>query len=174
LLVHRPQGIGHPYTPSPEQRYPVLPGDGQMVRLGVVAREEVGSVVCELVTDDGTGTRPPAWLAPAWLPLAPATPDERDLAALAGGEGHLAGAQAAATAAGGGGWEVSIGPVRAGTRYRYRFHSGSVHTDWFEFVPGRWVPGAGTLSIDSDRLIGGSVEWLVAGGAVHRARFGLR
>src|SRR5690606_18183792 len=107
LLVHRPQGIGHPYTPSPEQRYPVLPGDGQMVRLGVVAREEVGSVVCELVTDDGTGARPPAWLAPAWLPLAPATPDERDLAALAGGEGHLAGAQAAATAAagGGGGWE---------------------------------------------------------------------
>lgn len=168
LLVHRPQGVGHPYAPSAEQRCPVLPVDGQMVRLGVVAGPTVGSVVCELVTDDGTGAQPPTWLA-----LAPATPDERDLAALAGGEGHLAGAQAAATAADGG-WEVRIGPVRAGTRYRYRFHCGSVHTGWFEFVPGRWVRGAGTLSIDSDRLIDGSVEWLVADGAVHRARFGLR
>lgn len=167
--MHRPAGIGHPYAVSGDQRVPVLPEDGQRVRLGVAAASEVTSVTCEWVAYGG---------APQTLTLAPAVPDASDAAALAGGEGHLAEAQASATSADGA-WAVTTAPVAAGTTYRYRFHAtardgGAASTDWFELTPGGWTRDAGTLTIDSDRLIPESVEWLVAGDAVHRARFALR
>ncbi|PSL02710.1 galactose mutarotase-like protein [Haloactinopolyspora alba] len=182
VMRHRPHGVGHPYAVSPDQRVPVLPEAGQRVRLGVAAATEVTSVTCEWVTvtsgdaaDGGT-----AGGEARTLTMRPARPDAGDAAALAGGEGHLAQAQAAATASDGG-WEVTTEPVRDGARYRYRFHATlgggtgeDVGTEWFEFSTARWVPDAGTLSIASDRLVDGSLEWLVVAGRAHRARFALR
>jgi alpha-glucosidase (family GH31 glycosyl hydrolase) len=177
LLVHRPHGVEHPYAASADQRVPVLPQPGERVRLGVVADPSVRSVRCEWVTlrDDDTGAG-----TSSSLPMARLVPDAADAAALAGGEGHLGQAQANATD-GGNGWTAETGPVLEGVRYRYRFHATAADaadfgaaTPWFEFTPARWVRNAGSLRLDSDRLIDDSVEWLVAGEHVHRVRFALR
>ncbi|NEE02490.1 glycoside hydrolase family 31 [Phytoactinopolyspora halotolerans] len=199
MLRHRPHGVEHPYAVSPDQRNPVLPEAGQPVRLGVVADPGVTDVTCEWVRWHG-----PDEASSTVLTLSRAVTDGADAAALAGGEGHLAEAQAEASTADGGGWEVVTEPVVAGASYRYRFHAVADDgrkdsTGWFEFVPARWVQGAGMLTLDAaqphtaredgngpstdgphpaggaaERLIDGSVEWLVADGTVHRARFALR
>jgi 1,3-alpha-isomaltosidase len=170
-LVHRPAGTGHPYVDSPDSRTPVQPEAGQPVRLGVLADPAVSLVVCELETSTGSGQH-----ESTRLPMAPAAPDPAHAAALAGGDGHLAQAQAASLTGADDGqvWQVRLDPVQAGTRYRYRFRAGAQATDWFDFTPGTWVAEAGTLALDSERLIEGSLRWLVAGDRVHRARFALR
>jgi alpha-glucosidase (family GH31 glycosyl hydrolase) len=176
LLRHRPYGDEHPYAASPDQRVPVLPEAGERVRLGVVAAPAVTAVTCEWVAMSADRDA-----ARADLPLQRAAAQAADSAALAGGDGHLAEAQAAVAGAAECRWEVVTDPVADIVRYRYRFHAfvegtaeQAVSTEWFEFLPARWTAGAGTMRIDTDRLIDGSVEWLVSDGAVHRARFALR
>jgi alpha-glucosidase (family GH31 glycosyl hydrolase) len=173
LLVHRPHGIEHPYATSLDQRIPVLPQTGESVLLGVQALADLESVTCEWV---------PAGAEAATLELAPRVADAADSAALTGGEGHLATAQAASLG-GDGGWAVQTPPVEDPAGCRYRFHAtardgATQTTDWYAVAPARWVAElpvglAATLTGADARLVAGSVVWLVTGNGVHRVRFAL-
>ena len=173
LLVHRPFGIEHPYATSLDQRVPVLPMVGESVLLGVQAHADLESVRCEWQPADGVG---------ATLLLEPRAADEADAAALAGGEGHLAAAQAASLG-GEGGWAVTTPLLEQPRGYRYRFHATArdgrnQSTHWYAVAPARWVPDLptglrGSLTGADRRLVDGSVEWLVTDDGVHRVRFAL-
>ncbi|SER94884.1 Galactose mutarotase-like [Pedococcus cremeus] len=173
LLGHRPHGIEHPYATSLDQRIPVMPQIGEPVLLGVQALADLESVTCEWVSAEGDATT---------LVLEPRVADAADAAALAGGEGHLAAAQAASLG-GDGGWAVQTPPVEEAGGYSYRFHAttrdgATQTTDWYALAPGQWVgelPAglAGTLTGADTRLVDGSVEWLVTESGVHRVRFAL-
>ncbi|GAA2168047.1 TIM-barrel domain-containing protein [Pedococcus bigeumensis] len=173
LLVHRPHGIEHPYATSLDQRIPVLPLTGEPVLLGVQALADLESVTCEWAPVSGD---------PTVLAMAPRVADAADAAALAGGEGHLAAAQAASLG-GEGGWAVQTPPVADSTGYRYRFHAtasdgATQTTDWYSVAPARWVADlpsglAAQLTGADERLVAGSLEWLVTDDAVHRVRFAL-
>lgn len=169
VLTHRPHGLEHPYAMSADQRVPVLPIAGQPIRLGVVAAPEVTAVTCrwEDLTD-GSG---------ADLPLVPAAASAADAAALAGGEGHLAEAQAAQLDAAGG-WSVTTPALLEWHRYRYRFTAAASSTPWYDVSPAVWSDAGGDLTVDGrpghPRLVPGSVRWLVSADGVHRVRFALR
>jgi len=207
-IRHRPAGTGHPYATSPDQRVPVRPEVGQSVRLGLTLDApprkpedplpDGGPVIvsarCEW--DDGTTT--------TTFALAPAQISAADAAALAGGDGHLAQAQAAVAGADGG-WSVETPALEAGRRYRYRFTAelsdgGRSATEWFDVSAGEWVPDGGELVVDvvghrgttglgdgttgvgdgttgvgvGGRVVPGSVAWLRDADGVHRVRFALR
>jgi hypothetical protein len=171
LVSHRPHGIEHPYATSIDQRIPVLPLDGESVRLGVAAEQPVVAVRCELETTHGGRT------TSACLDLSPQQASAADAAALAGGDGHLAEAQAASIG-GEGGWAVDTPPLSADAAHRYRFtavtDSGDAQTsDWFDLVAARWVSQGGMLTGADDRLVEGSVEWLVSSQGTHGVRFAL-
>ncbi len=196
LVTHRPHGIEHPYAVSLDQRVPVLPLVGTSTRLGVQAAPDVESVVCEWRSDasnssdasEGSDASDNASSSDAMtleLPLARVTADAADTAALAGGEGHLAAAQAASR--GEGGWAVDS-PVLgaddgAGAEASYRFVAtaadGRVETtEWFRVAAARWTcelpSGLSARLVGADaRLVEGSVEWLVSADGVHRGRFAL-
>ena len=166
-LLHHPYGVEHPYASSPDQRTPVLPDAGDRVRLGVVVDgPAVGPVRCEW--QDPTGVV-------EVLDLAPAGPSA-DSAALAGGEGHLAEAQAAQLGSDGG-WAVTTGALAAG-RHRYRFLASDEVTDWFDVAVATWEPDGGRLTVggsaEHPRLVPDSVRWLRNEDGVHRVRFALR
>ncbi|TDE90087.1 glycoside hydrolase family 31 [Occultella glacieicola] len=181
MLTHRPFGIEHPYATSADQRVPVRPEMGEPVRLGVIAAPEVRAVVCEWRPDGAP---------PLSLPLTPAVVDAGAAAALAGGEGHLAAAQAAALDDDGA-WSVVSPPVTGPVRYRFRAEAdggASEESDWFDLQPVTWVTGAGDLTFSgggngtgggrasgagADRLLPGSVQWLRDETGVHRVRFAL-
>jgi alpha-glucosidase (family GH31 glycosyl hydrolase) len=173
LVVHRPFGIEHPYATSLDQRIPVQPLEGETVLVGVQALCDLESVTCEWQDADGTTTS---------LPLQPRVADAADAAALAGGEGHLAAAQAASLG-GEGGWAVTTPPLEGAGTSRYRFRATSTEgttqtTDWYAVAPARWtadLPGGlrGVLTGADARLVDGSVEWLVTQDGVHRVRFAL-
>jgi len=174
LITHRPYGIEHPYATSPDQRVPVLPLVGQVSRLGVPVDPSVTHVTCEWQSDFA-GVRMTTTLA-----LAPEETSAGSAAALVGGEGHLAEAQAASVG-GSGGWTVDSPPMELGARYRYRFHAfvgtatAEQSTDWYDLAPARWTNDpVGQLTGPDDRLIPGSVAWLVSDLGVHRVRFALR
>lgn len=171
---HRPHGIEHPYATSADQRVPVRPEDGERVRLGVVAATHVVEVTCEW-DDGGTVAR---------LPLAPAATSAEDAAALAGGDGHLAEAQAGQLQADGA-WAVTSPAVRAGRPVRYRFVSLAVGgteevTPWFVVSAGTWSADGGALTVggrpagEHPRVVPGSVAWWRDGEGAQRVRFALR
>lgn len=183
-LTHRPRGIEHPYATSADQRVPVLPLDGQTVRLGVVARPDVTAVTCEWQDADGVQL----------LTLTPATTSAADVAALAGGDGHLAEAQAAQLTSDGA-WVVQSPPVRTGRPVRYRFLAkggaegateeggpteAGAATDWFDLSAATWSSDGGDLTVggvpaaEHPRVVPGSVEWLGDADGVQRVRFALR
>ncbi len=173
LVRHEPYGIEHPYATSADQRVPVLPEAGNTIRLGVAAAPEVTAITCEW--RDAAGTTTP-------LPMAPVLTSDIDVAALAGGEGHLAEAQAAQLAADGA-WSVVSPQLAADTTYGYRFiartASGDQHaTDWFDVAAGVWGTEGGSLTVDSrvghDVVVPGSVRWLRTPSGVARVRFALR
>lgn len=174
VITHRPHGIEHPYATSPDQRVPVLPLVGETVTLGVQADPCVTAVTCEWGSVAGGGTE-----SITVFDLAPQSAAAADAAALAGGEGHLAEAQAEALS-GPGGWSAVTPPMQAGTRYRYRFHAttpdaSAAATPWFDLAPGRWTTErVGKLAVGAGKLIPGSVAWLVTDDGVHRVRFALR
>jgi alpha-glucosidase (family GH31 glycosyl hydrolase) len=164
LVTHRPYGIEHPYATSADQRVPVVPLAGTSCRLGVVAAPSVVAVVCEW---DGEP-----------LAMAPYAPEATDAAALAGGEGHLAAAQAGSLGADDA-WSVQTPPLEAGRTYRYRFAATDAAgrtstTGWFDVAAAVWTTEPrGVLTGADDRLVPGSLEWLVSAAGVHRARFAL-
>lgn len=178
-LSHQPHGIGHPYAASADQRIPVRPEEGQTVRLGVIATAHVASVACEW-EDLSAGVA-------SVMEAHPGQVSSDDAAALAGGEGHLAEAQAAQLSADGG-WAVQSPPLESDHEYRYRFvgqfadGGAAAPTEWFELSPARWSPDGGTLTFagpDPDasghgRLVPGSVAWLKDARGVHAVRFALR
>ncbi|MFC7595941.1 TIM-barrel domain-containing protein [Terrabacter sp. GCM10028922] len=175
LVTHRPYGIEHPYAVSPDQRVPVLPHVGRSTTLGIQAAPEVTAVVCEWRGRDGGA-------AVQSLSLEPVTASVADAAALAGGEGHLAEAQAASIG-GEGAWAVESPVLDDVDGYEYRFVAAtgdgrSEETPWFAVAPARWVSElpdgfTGKLAVGGDRLVEGSVEWLVTVDGVQRARFAL-
>lgn len=199
LVIHRPYGIEHPYATSPDQRIPVRPLVGQVTRLGVQVDPSVRRVTCEWESETADGRMTTS------LSLAPAETSAAAAAALVGGEGHLAEAQAASVG-GAGGWAVDSPPMAAGAHYRYRFHAftdtdthdekaagvAATHdaeagaddgdvavpdqsTRWFDLAPARWTTDpSGLLTGAGERLVGGSVSWLVSDSGVHRVRFALR
>jgi len=164
MITHRPHGIEHPYAHSADQRVPVLPLAGTTCRLGVTADPSVVAVRCEW---DGET-----------LEMSPRTVEAADAAALAGGEGHLAEAQASMLEADGA-WTVETPVLQPGRRHPYRFvattSSGEeVSTPSYAVTPATWTDDpAGTLTGVGDRLVPGSVTWLVSAAGVHRARFAL-
>ncbi|CAI9403183.1 glycoside hydrolase family 31 protein [Nocardioides sp. T2.26MG-1] len=163
-ITHRPHGIEHPYAHSADQRVPVLPLAGTTCRLGVVADPSVVAVRCEW---DGQV-----------LPMLPASADAADAAALAGGEGHLAEAQAGMLAADGS-WTVETPVLEEGRRYSYRFlaetSSGdTVTTTSYDVAPATWTSThTGAVTGAGERLVPDSVSWLVGPDGAHRARFAL-
>ncbi len=170
---HRPAGDGHPYVASSDQRVPVRPQAGEPFAVGVVADAGVAAVECELVGPDGVG---------ATVPLVPAAVAGADPAALAGGEGHLAEAQAARQDAAGA-WSATLGPLPAGEAHRYRFVArlagGASWTGpWYPVTAGEWTDEGGVLTVgglpDHPRLVPGSVTWWRDGEGAHRVRFALR
>lgn len=177
-LRHRPDGLGHPYAASADQRSPVLPLVGAPIRLGVGA-EGVSDVrlTWEVTGADGA-------VVSIDLPVRPSPADAADAAALAGGEGHLAEAQAAQLAAS----DVLVADVAglgAGKRARYRFAGTGadgepVRTEWFHVAPAAWRPDGGRLTLDGEpaeghpRIVPGSVAWLATEDGLHRVRFALR
>jgi alpha-glucosidase (family GH31 glycosyl hydrolase) len=166
-LTHRPYGLEHPYATSPDQRLPVRPEAGQQVRIGVVA-PGVRDVTLEW-QDVSTG----AALSVDGVPVAASA---ADAAALAGGEGHLAEAQAAQLPTEDA-WSATSPALVAGHRYRYRWVApGEEPTTWFDVSPAEWVSDAGELTVDGarERLDAGSVQWLRDADGVHRVRFSLR
>ncbi len=172
-LRHRPYGLEHPYATSPDQRDPVRPEVDQAVRLGVVAAPEIVAVTCEWVETAGSHLAESVIIA-----LQRTAGSIEQAVASAGGEGHLAEAQAGAIEVDDA-WSVVSPVLRAGTTCRYRFSAQTafdeqVITEWFDVCPARWVSDGGRLRFDSDRLVPRSVEWLVDEDGVHRARFALR
>src|SRR4051794_5415227 len=112
-LTHRPHGIEHPYATSADQRIPTHPSVGEDFTVGVVSdpTEFHGEVICEV--EDGTG-------AVIEYQLQPVSVNAVDAAALAGGDGHLASAQAAQLESAGS-WAVELPGLGAEQSARYRF-----------------------------------------------------
>ncbi len=162
--VHRPLGAEHPYAPSSDQLVPPVPLAGSPLRVGAVVPGAAAMEVEVAWADGSGGTRA----------MAPAAEAGAEAIALAGGDGHLGAAQAAALAVSDA-WTCALPdlPAQPG-RYRFRA-DGELVTDWFPLDPASWRPapdeavrGAG------DRLVPGSVELLAGAGPALRLRFALR
>lgn len=171
LVSHKPYGIEHPYATTADQRFPVQPADGEAVRLGVTALPSVTSVLCEW-EDTAPGSDPVLHR----IDLLPAVANAADAAAMAGGDGHLAEAQAAQLDADGG-WAATSPSLEYGHAYRYRFIASTDTSEqaslWFSVTAARWTSDRGELTIDPSLLIPGSVEWFATPDAVHKVRFSL-
>ncbi|MDR2565156.1 MAG: hypothetical protein LBC97_03675 [Bifidobacteriaceae bacterium] len=174
-LAHHPAGSGHPYAASADQRLPVQPVAGQPLWLGVEAAADVESVSCEFETADGDTRRVP-------LRRKNAEQAASDAAQAVGGDGHLAEAQAAATAAAGTAWEATIDAVRGRGRYRFtgRAGGGPVATEWFEFNAADWLDDAeyagGRLTVNrpaGSHVAVADLAWLADAERPHRVRFAL-
>lgn len=184
LLLHRPQGDGHPYHLGGEARVPDPVVAGEPVRLGVLAADSVTAVQVEicLMPESGRQEEP----GPNVNRQEPGDGHTRDAhprlidltrlpqsAAPVGAEGHLALAQESHHC--GQGWTAHV--VSPPRPWRYRFVGGlpdgtATLTPWFQVTPARWRDDAvGTLRCD--RVVPGSVRWLVSDDGVHRVRFGL-
>lgn len=165
MIRHRPQGSGHPYATSLDQRVPVRPLVGESVELRVAAARSVSAVLCEF--DDGSGVQ--------CFPLAPRAGDAA--AGVPGAEGHLATAAAGGTTASVC-WSATSPPVPDGRAVRYRFigtaEAARRRTRWFEVAGASWTNSGGTLRSDGrSRIDADSVSWLVDASGTHRVRFAL-
>lgn len=172
MIRHRPLGSEHPYATTADQRLPAQPEVGDIVTLGVRAAASVTAIRCEYVAvgadGESYGTRE----------LRPVQQSRQDVAAAAGGEGHLAAAQARGADASGH-WAVELPPAEAGVEYRYRFlaqhRSGIRRSRWYSFRAAVWTSErVGVLQVPSDRLIQDSIRWRMVGDRPDRVRFALR
>jgi alpha-glucosidase (family GH31 glycosyl hydrolase) len=170
MIRHRPAGRGHAYLLEPDQRVPVIPVAGEPVELRATTRGEVAPPIVDLWVD---GARSAHAMEPA--PVSDGT-------APRSSEGHLAAAANGRVAPGLRAWRCVLPPMGAGTRLRYRFRSGDRPGDpvrptrVHRVTVAGWVTGAGRLAVDgpAQRIVDGSVEWLVADGVAHRVRFAMR
>ena len=160
MIRHRPFGSGHPYSTDTEQRSPVDPIAGTPLTLGVRTSPDVTQVTLELVRDGA---------AQAPVPLAAVTRSSRGQTVDGG---HLASAQARLARASGG-WAVTLDELRAGEQLRYRFHTPTQSTRWFEVTVAEWVPDAPGLVGDTSRVVPGTVTRLSRGTDTLRVRFAL-
>lgn len=157
MIRHNPPGRGHRYRDSLDQRVPVHPVAGEPVRLGVLADPGVSRLVAEIeqsgeayarelfrldATDPGSGGQL--------------------------GDGHLAAAAESGEETGGlEPWAVDVDSFAAGQPVRYRFRDPATGqtTRWWSFVPASWQSDGGELTVIGEprnRLVAGSVSWLVA------------
>jgi 1,3-alpha-isomaltosidase len=180
VIRHRPAGSGHPYAASEDQRVPVVPLVGEAVELRVRVGAGVRDVSCDW--DDGTSTR----TLPMTSPYVQGAAGPQD-------GGHLAAAQARATAAAAG-TRVTTSPALDGPgTHRYRFvgtrsDGRTERTRWYEVRAASWLPVpddelAAVLTVHGQAPAGvvpGSLERLVEGrpgddpaARTHRVRFAL-
>lgn len=174
-LIHRPAGIGHPYAASADQRLPVHPGAGSSVSLGVVVEDAPADVAVACEWDDGSQV--------TTFAAAPGSVSPADAAALAGGDGHLAAAQAGQLTADGA-WHATSPTLEAGRRYRYRFTTADAATEWFDVSAGTWTSTApagargvtvgGVPADEHPLVVPGSVEWWTDEDGARRVRFAFR
>lgn len=181
-MQHTPQGRGHAYRPSLDQRIPVVPAIGDSVEVRALVDDEVDGAWLEVRTPDGAVTRHPA-SATNGATAQPVANDHAgvdcagdDDPGMVADDGHLA----AAAAAG----EVVVGMRSVAVtlpalhdRLEYRWCARDEATEWFDLVPATWQVAAGTLDLDApafvhDRL-DATVEWLVDGTGARRCRFRL-
>lgn len=167
MIRHRPSGSGHPYSDDTEQRSPVQPVAGELLRLGVRTSGDIDAVTLELRVDDADVMT---------LPLARVARSSRGQSVDGG---HLASAQAR-TARTAGGWQVELEAPAAGRVLRYRFAaagSGRVsHTRWFETRVAAWRdadPAALAVDGTAVAVVAGTVVVLDDGERIHRLRFAL-
>ncbi|MFD1541409.1 glycoside hydrolase family 31 protein [Nonomuraea guangzhouensis] len=179
MIRHRPYGSGHPYATSEDQRVPAWPVDGEAVELRVRASAKVVSLVCEWAADGAAPVELPLTRAGAAPEPDAAETAEAEEAAETVDGGHLAAAQARAARAAAGSWVTCSPVLRAGQRYAYRFRAamdgGASRTSrWFEVTAAAWGPAGGKLVVrGADRVVPGSVRWLVGGDGARRVRFEL-
>ncbi len=152
MIRHRPIGLGHPYLADPDQRVPVDPIAGEPVELRATAPVSAGALTLE-VEIDGRRER---------LPGAPLGADVE--VSRRPGRGRRA-------------WAVRIPGQQPGSRLRYAFVAADgSRTRSFSCVVAGWRPDGGTLAIEpstAERLVPGTLEWLVAERGPLRARFAL-
>jgi len=173
VIRHRPFGSGHPYDLTGDQRVPARPLHGQSCELRVRGSASVTGVQlewCERESPDAPWHSESSRLSP---------PDERDIAdagPISGG--HLAAAQARA-AADLRYWCAHTPALSATSSYRYRFvaqhETGrTTASQWYDLPVARWAPDGGRLEVvGTDRVVAGSVEWLMDGDGPQRVRFAL-
>ncbi len=177
MIRHQPGGRGHAYLPSLDQRTPTLPAAGERVHLGVLAAPGIAGLTVE-VDADGIVTQIDA------RPLDAPGAATDGAGTGSGVEGHLAAAAEAGEDVGDLlAWSALIGPFDADAAVRYRFRSGDERqaSGWFELPIASWQPVGGSLHLSGgasddvagQRLVPGSVSFLVAHGRAHRVRFAL-
>lgn len=173
MIRHRPFGSGHPYALTGDQRVPPRPLDGQVCELRVRASQSVSYLQLEWSQQEASDA---AWHTDVHRMTAPESSDVAQAADTSGG--HLAAAQARA-AADLKFWRAQTPALSMDARYRYRFvaqyDSGRVTTSrWYDLPVAAWAPDGGHLEVvGTDRVIPGSVEWLVDVDGPQRVRFAL-
>ncbi len=164
MIRHRPHGLGHPYRLEADQLVPAQPVAGEPIEFRATTHRRVEQLEVEIDVDGATRRRQAQRL------------DGTDASRV--GPGHLAAAAARAIGRGRVAWSVWIDPLPAGSQVRYRFIAGDRTTRRFSFVVAGWGAEGGIVELipadRSDRLVPGSVVWLRAGDATHRARLALR
>ncbi len=164
MIRHVPFGRGHAYQLEPDQRVPAWPVADEPIELWATAEQGADAPILELRIGDRSQR-----LVMGSVDTRPAAPVLTD--------GHLAAAATAPVGRRRSAWRTTLAPQPAGTRLRYRFRSpdGS-GTRWHDALVAGWRTEGGRLTVGSgdDRLVPGSVEWLVAGDRPIRMRFALR
>jgi alpha-glucosidase (family GH31 glycosyl hydrolase) len=169
MIRHRPFGSGHAYAETSDQRVPVNPLDGQVVELRAYSSSSVSSFVAEW--DDGEGLQ-------VLIMVPMIDPEPISLSGAGGQITHLSQILDESDSVIGC-WKTQTPVLHFGTRYRYRFRGmdkgGRIEkTRWYELSAAKWLPHGGTLAIDGiDRVLPGSVEWLVDISGSRRVRFEL-
>jgi alpha-glucosidase (family GH31 glycosyl hydrolase) len=173
MIRHRPFGSGHPYADTGDQRVPARPEHDQTSELRVRASDTVVAIEVEWAT---RGPEAGSWTSTR----IPADPPRRvaEASTVSADGGHLTAAQAKAVADQRY-WSVTTPVLDADMRYRYRFHGTyangrGVRTRWFDMPVARWQDTGGHLEVAGpDRVVPGSVQWLVDADGPQRVRFAL-
>ncbi|WP_202879535.1 glycoside hydrolase family 31 protein [Serinicoccus kebangsaanensis] len=173
LLTHRPAGSGHPYADSPDQRVPVRPLVGEPVRLGLGGPASLAEVTCHWrAAGEAEQLLPMRWEG-----------DDGSGLAHAGGEGHLAAAQAGASGSGPGRWVCDSPPVTGPVHYAFTARDGEdgLTTGTYAVAPLVDAAGAGVLRlVRPDRTtplqdaLAEPPTWLADADGVWRTSFALR
>jgi len=175
VIRHRPFGLGHPYRLEPDQRVPAIPIAGQPFELRATTDHAVRAVHVELQL---AGKR-------RLLDASQAGPDS-SFATATSLDGHLAAAASGKGARDRPSWVVRPDPLPFGTALRYRFlamgRGRRQQTAWYSVFPAHWDDEGGRLVVNSpagdtglaDRLIPGSLAWLIAEAGPLRVRFAVR
>jgi len=178
VIRHRPNGRGHPYLTEPDQVVPARPVVGSPYQLRATTPDSVEAVQVEWSLGERVG-------AASAERRGEAVPEVDGLygvpASRGTAEGHLSDAVARlGTQVGRASWSVSGPELSAGDQLRYRFIERTSRTRWFALDACQWSGAGGKLVVGTEdddlaqRVVPGSVAWLVGGGRTFRCRFALR